>query len=376
MAPNAFRSTRFDNRDKLQCRHGGKLARMEQPSRLKLAIRALFEEAVEFSFCYPLMVVPEAGPKNSLHYYLYKYRKMPPYRSVMRLDPNGIAQVWGRLTGAVYKPAFVATYALHNLEDYLCSRDQRCLDIFFNQIHWLEQYAVLRSDGAVVWPHCFDLEEGPVRPKAPWISANAQGLVISALVRAWRITRQPRLWELLKGSTKVFQLDHDCNGVRVRTGRHIVYTEVPGVPAPGIMDGFMRSLLGLYDLYIETADETIHTLFTEGIDGLRHFLPKWDYRQKWSMYSNRLYLCPPGYHCLNRLLLTVLANLTGDPDLAEQAAAWNPNQLSVLDRAEIYLAFLWTKNACRLKYRVWRQVRGELESRDRAQATSSALNTT
>src|SRR5215470_13687906 len=32
------------------------------------------------------------------------------------------------------------------------------------------------------------------------------------------------------------------------------YTEVPGGPLPGILDGFMISLLGLYDLYIETED--------------------------------------------------------------------------------------------------------------------------
>lgn len=345
---------------------------MQQPSLIKVAVRTLYEEVIEFGFCYPLMIVPEAGPKESLHYYVYKYCKTPPYRSVLRLDPEGIAQAWGRLTGAVYRPGFIAAYALRNLEQYLRTDDQQCLAVFHKQVDWLERHAVVRRDGSVVWEHNFDLDEGPVRLKAPWISANAQGLVISALVRAWRITQQPRLLELLRGSVRVFQLDHTCDGVRIQAGKHTVYTEVPGLPAPGIMDGFMTSLLGLYDLHTETGDRVVWRLFQEGVEGLRYFLPLWDYRKKWSMYSNRGYLSPPGYHCLNRLLLTVLANLTGDSYLAEYAAAWNPDRLSLPDRAEIYLAFLLTKNACRLKYRVWRQGKRESEYREREPAAAMA----
>jgi hypothetical protein len=328
---------------------------MQLPSRLECAIRTLYEEIAEFSFDYPVKPVPQAGPKESLHYYTYKYRKTPPFRSVMRLDSHGIAQEWGRVTGVVYRPAVVAMYGLGNLGHYLRTGDEAHLNIFLNQVNWLEQHAVIRADGAVVWPHYFDLREGNIALKAPWVSANVQGYVISALVRGWRITHRPRLLELLNGSARVFQLDCESNGIRVQAEDQVVYTEVPGMAAPGIMDGFMRSLLGLYDLYVETTDPGVYELFKQGVAGLRHFLPKWDYRKKWSLYSNRDYLCPPAYHCLNRLLLSVLARLTGDPCLAEYAAAWNPDRLSAFDRAEIYLAFLLTKNACRLKYRTWRQ---------------------
>src|ERR1039458_468512 len=325
------------------------------PETLKFALRVLYEEIAEFRFDYPLMIVPEAGPKESLHYYLYKYRKTPPYRRVMRLDSNGIAQVHGRVTGVVYRPAFVAMYGLGNLGHYLRSGNQAHLNIFLNQANWLEQNAVIRTDGAVVWPHHFDLQEGPILLRAPWVSANVQGFVISALVRAWRITRRPRLLDLLKGSARVFELDCASNGVRVQSKGHIVYTETPGLSAPGIMDGFMRSLLGLFDLYVEMGDPKAHELFMEGVEGLKYFLPRWDYRRKWSLYCNREYFCSPAYHCLNRMLLSVLARLTGDSCLSDYAEAWNPERLSALDRAEIYLAFLLTKNACRLKYRTWNE---------------------
>ena len=325
--------------------------------KLKCAARTLYEEVAEFRFDYPVMAAPEAGPKESLHPYLYKYAKTPPYRSVMRLDSNGIARVWGRETGIVYRPAFVAMHGCSHLSEYLLSGGREHLDIFLNQVEWLEKHAVLRADGAVVWPHDFDMQEGPVRLRAPWVSSYAQGHVISALVRGWRITRRPRLLELLQGSARVFELDCEHNGVRVEAEGHVVYTEVPGLPAPGIMDGFMRSLLGLYDLYVETGDRKVWELFGQGVEGLRHFLPRWDYRRKWSLYSNAEYLCPPAYHCLNRMLLTVLARLTGESYFTEYAEAWDPAHLSRLDRAEIYLAFLATKNACRWRYRTWRHER-------------------
>ena len=324
-------------------------------SRIRLAVRRFCEEVVEFRFHYPLMIVPEAGPKTFLHYYLYKYEKTPRHRRVMCLDSDGIPQVWGRTTGLVYRPAFVAMYGLGRLNEYLQTGDQSFLDIFVRQCSWLQDQAVFRNDGAVVWTHDFDLQDGPVLLKAPWVSANVQGFVISALVRYYRIKKVPEILGLLKKSLRVFQLDQEDGGVRVRAEGHIVYTEAPGLPEPGIMDGFMRSLLGLYDLYVETGDQEVYDLFTQGIEGLRYFLPRWDYRKKWSWYANRHYLCAPAYHNLNRMLLEVLARLTNDAYFAEYARSWDPDRLSSVDRAEIYLVFLWTKNMCRWKYRTWLQ---------------------
>jgi hypothetical protein len=323
--------------------------------RLRCAFQTTYDEVADFRFDYPLRIVPEAGPKKSLHYYLFKYGNTPRYRPVMRLDSEGVARVSGRVTGVVYRPSFVAMYALSNLNQFLQTSDPTRLDIFLKQVSWLENHAIRREDGAVVWPHDFDLQEGSVFLKAPWISANVQGFVISALVRAFRLTGRAVLSELLMRSTKVFHLDWRENGIRVESEGHVVYTEIPGLPAPGIMDGFLRSLLGLYDLSVETGDSDVYRLFEEGIDGLQYFLDKWDYRKKWSIYSNNAYLSPPAYHHLNRLLLQCVARITNNSCFERCAENWNPECLSKCDRAEIYTVFLITKNACRIKYRTWNQ---------------------
>jgi len=338
--------------------------RARAPDAFKCALRALKKEIFGFSFDYPLYVVPESAAKESLHYHLYSDALA---WEALRLDSNGIPQAWYRVTGAVYWPSYIAWYGLVQLGHYLRRGDEANLNAFLKQVTRLEQNAVWRSDGAVVWPMNFDYPNGAMVLKAPWISAYTQGLVISALVRAWRLTNRPALRELLKSSAKVFELDVKDSGVRVSLDGHTLYTEIPGGPLPGIMDGFMTSLIGLHDLYLETGDPVTGRLFEEGIAGLKYALPRWDYGSKWSWYGCRAYLSPPAYHNLNCLLLEVLARLSGEPRLAEYAQRWSPKQLSALDRTEIYLGFLLTKNANRWRHRTWRQ------KLDKASAPSRTL---
>ena len=328
------------------------------PESLRYAFRALNREILQFRFTYPLDMVAEAGPKESLHYFLYSEKLS---WSVMSMDAAGIPRARLRVAGLVYKPAYIAWWGLVNLGHFLRHHDEDSRNIFLNQLDWLESNAVVRDDGAVIWPNRFDCLQGTTFLKAPWISAYDQGMVISALVRGYRLTKRPHLLELLQGASKVFELEVGKGGVRASLTSGALYCELPGQPIPGILDGFMTSLLGLYDLSVETRDPAVQTLFEQGIDGLKHLLPMWDYHNRWSWYGSRAYLCPPSYHWLNRALLDILAQLSSDDCLARYAAAWNPQRLSLAGRAEIFLGFLITKNACRIRHRTWRQNRTKVQ---------------
>lgn len=320
---------------------------------LRHALRALQNEIFEFRFRYPLNVIPQAGPKESLHYYLHSDKLS---WSVMSMDSSGIPRARGRLYGEVYKPSYIAWWGLVNLGHYLLRSDKNGREVFLRQIDWLEDHATIGPQGAVVWTNPFDSVEGDTVLVAPWVSAYDQGMVISALVRGYRITRRPRLMELLRGARHIFEISTQDGGVRqTLPGGAVVYSEVPGTPTPGILDGFLTALLGLYDLFVETNDPQVEELFREGINGLKSALPVWDYRQKWSWYASRAYLCPPAYHVLNANLLKIIARLASDPGLAAQADRWNLDRLSLADKIEIYFAFLLTKNWRRARHRTWRQ---------------------
>lgn len=321
---------------------------------LRLALRTLRKEIWHFEFLYPLEVDPEAGPAESLHYYLYSERLS---WSVMVSDSSGVPRVRHRLYGEAYAPGYIAWWGLVHLGHFLRHGDEGSRETFLRQVDWLERFATVREDGAVVWENPFHLLEGSTLLCAPWPSADTQGKVISALVRAYRLTKRPRLLELLRGSSRIFELTVKDGGVRIPFTKGSLYTEKPGTPVPVILDGFLTALLGLYDLATETKDSRVEGLFREGIEGLKLMLPQWDYRGKWSWYGARAYLCSPAYHKLNHLQMMTLARLSEDKTLAHYAQSWRMERLSRVDRAEIYAAFLLTKNLSRVKHRTWRQNR-------------------
>jgi hypothetical protein len=326
---------------------------------LSYALLALRNELVRFRFDYPLEIDPDAGPKESLHYYLYSDRLS---WEIMRMDPTGIPRARMRLAGVVYKPAYIAWWGLVQLGHFLRHHDEASRDSFLKQVNWLESHATIRDDGSVVWTNNFDILHGKTLLRSPWISAYDQGLVISTLVRGYRLTRRPHLLELLQGATQIFALDVRQGGVREQLHTGTLYSELPGQGIPGIQDGFMTALLGLYDLYVETGNPATGKLFSDGIEGLRAMLPAWDYRKRWSWYGSRAYLSPPPYHCLNRALLEVLGRLTADALFAEYAEAWRPERLSALQRTEIFVVAIISKNACRARNRTWRLNRAKVQA--------------
>lgn len=309
------------------------------------AVRALGRELVGFRVGYPLEIVPDAERPDSLRYHLHSDRL---FLDGLELDPRGVPRKRYRLLGLQYNPLFVAWWGLHHLERAAREGPAGPLDVFRAQLDWLRDHAVTRHDGAVVWPCRFDWQEGRARLRAPWISAMYQGVVISALVRGYRLTGDPRLLELALAGSRVFEIDVEAGGVRSREPGYVLYEEYPAFPLPRILDGFLLSLLGLYDLHAQTGDGAVGRLFEEGMDGLVRHLGRWDYRGKWSWYGSHGYLCPPHYHALNRALLAILSRITGEETLARTARAWGPDRLSPLDRAEVFLVFTITKNRARL----------------------------
>ncbi len=257
------------------------------------AAGALRKELLDFRFEYPVEVVPAAGAKASLHYYVYSDRL---FFDAMEPDADGIPIQRSRQFHT-YNPAYIAWYGL------------------------------------------------------------VQGLAMSLLVRAYRITGETELLDQCRGAAVVFARTVADGGVRTIEEGHVVYEEYPGVPSPRVLDGYLFSLLGLYDLATETGDPAIRRLFDEGIDGLTHNLPFWDYKGKWSWYGSHGYLCPPHYHNLNCVLLSSLASLTGEPALQRYADAWTPAHLTAFGRAEVFLFFMLTKNRSRLRHLLRRRTR-------------------
>lgn len=313
---------------------------------LTYAARALRRECLEFRFHYPVEEVMEAGPVDSLHYYVWSDSL---FLENMDFDSAGIPRKSYRRQGPQYNPLFIAWWGLHTLELYLRKGDKADLEKSLAQVRWLKANAVHRADGAVVWPCYFTWREGRCVLESGWISAMYQSVVISLLVRGYRVTGDPDLLELCLQGTGVFHQSVEEGGVRTIEHGHVLYEEYPAFPLPRVLDGLIFSLLGLYDLAVQTRNPEVETLLKQGVEGLKSSIGMWDYRGKWSWYGTHGYLCPPHYHTLNYLLLGILGRQIGDVALMNHAAQWNVRNLSLLSKAEVYVVFLLSKNLARLR---------------------------
>lgn len=313
---------------------------------MNYALRALRQELLGFRFNYPLEVSEKAGAADSLHYYLWNPTL---FLDNLIFDEHGVPRKRYRAQGPQYNPLFIAWWGLFNLQRYLGTQDYEYCRKFLNQVEWLKRNAVHRPDGAVVWPCYFDWQEGHCKLTSPWISAMYQGVVISTLIRAYRMDRDQELLDLCQNAARVFSQSIEEGGVKTSKGTGSLYEEYPAYPLPRVLDGFLFSLLGLYDLAIETKSSDVRRLFDEGIEGLKGTVEAWNYKNKWSWYGSHGYLCPPHYHKLNATLLAILGRLAGDEMLMRYAKFWDTHERTLADKMEIFCMFVMTKNLARLK---------------------------
>lgn len=319
---------------------------------LQWAARALRKDILDFWTEYPLELVPAAGPREALDYYIYSARLS---WSEMELDDAGIPQYLGRVWGRMYCPTDIAWYGLVKLQGYLNGENSEGREIFLRQVEWLMANAQESPGRGIVWPYPVDWQEGDCRLTAPWPSAICQGHAISALVRAYRLTGDPATLELCRRATVPFGRSIPEGGIRFEVDGRTLYAEYPGYPTPRILDGFLVSLLGLHDLHQETQDAAVKALLDAGLGGLKHLLPYWSYRRRWTWYGSRSYLCSRAYHTQHRLFLLSLARVLQDRELAHYAELWDIDRLTWWARLDIFIALLVTKNLSRIRHRTWRQ---------------------
>src|SRR6516225_253947 len=152
--------------------------------------RALWLEAFGFRFDYPIELVPEAGPRSSLHYYIYSDRL---FFDMMELDANGVPCHRTRTLKTFYNPAYVAWYGLMKLEQRLRSGETAC-EAFWTQIKWLVDHGVSQADGSAVWCFPVDFQEGRALLKSPWVSIGKMSMKAGS--------GQPRMERFFSKSTR------------------------------------------------------------------------------------------------------------------------------------------------------------------------------
>uniref|UniRef100_A0A914YSP9 Heparosan-N-sulfate-glucuronate 5-epimerase n=1 Tax=Panagrolaimus superbus TaxID=310955 RepID=A0A914YSP9_9BILA len=162
-----------------------------------------------------------------------------------------------------------------------------------------------------------------------WHSAMAQGHGLSVLTRAYHLTKDSRFAKAAAKSLNLFNLSAKDGGVKNQLFGYDWFEEYPTTPGTYVLNGFMYSLIGLYDFStIKEYGNESKVLFENGLNSLRTFLPLYD-TGSGSVYDLRhlgLKSSPNiarwDYHAVHIYLLKWLHTITNDSFFNEVADRW------------------------------------------------------
>ncbi len=161
--------------------------------------------------------------------------------------------------------------------------------------------------GGLAWEYYFTFDGG--RP--PWVSSLAQGTGLQAIARsAVKLGRMPELLPRIQEGLELFERAPPT-GVRVQTADGVHYAQYSFWPDLRILNGFVQSLVGLYDVAQLTGDQRAAQLFADGERAARVEVPTHD-TGAWSLYSRGAIERESdlGYHTLLRDFLSGLCDRT------------------------------------------------------------------
>jgi hypothetical protein len=133
--------------------------------------------------------------------------------------------------------------------------------------------------GGIAWEYMFHFDGG----SPPWTSGLSQGTALQVLSRAWSRFKEPADLTAAQQALGIFETAPP-EGVRVKTSAGAEYAEYTYAPSDKILNGFIQSLVGLYDYTSITKDPLGLQLFEAGDAEARTETPHYD-TGAWSMYD-------------------------------------------------------------------------------------------
>lgn len=231
-------------------------------------------------------------------------------------DPDILIPKYKVDTGdTVYFSIGVFQYGLAAYDLYSKTKEDKYKDKLLACSDWaLEKQ---QEDGSWV---SFDF----VTPEAPY-SSMAQGEGISLLLRAHIVTQNEAYLSAAKKACEFLLKPLSEGGVCEYSGDEVYLYEYTNLPL--VLNGWIFSIWGLYDLYKYTKEENLKPILDRTIATLKRSLPSFDMKY-WSKYDAGKCVASPFYHSLHIAQLRVMYKLFGGEEFSEYAQKWEKYQNS------------------------------------------------
>lgn len=238
-------------------------------------------------------------------------------------DENGIiAYVKSDVESDVYyNPNAVAEYAIIQYENFLRTSKEKYLGEFKKNADWLAENATAVGDDKVCFYYLYDTPE----EKAPWGSGIAQGIGISALLRASQAFDEPRYLDVAERAFNMLDAPIREGGFRFENEQFKLWYEEDN-HCGHILNGHIYALLGVYDLYRVTQNEFYHQKFLAGVQTIKENIALFDMGFNTKYNADSSYPANTPYHSIHMTLFQILHNITGDKFFLDRANRFNDYQ--------------------------------------------------
>jgi hypothetical protein len=242
-------------------------------------------------------------------------------------DATGVRMVvYG---GRLYDhPVGQAQFGLLNLTSYVRTHDAFYLNRAIAQANRLVARRVV-SGGAYFFPYRYPHRIGPASTdvqRVPWYSSMAQGLAVALFCRLYAVTHSR--WWLTYAGYAFASLTHGPSSTapwttRVDSSGYLWFEEYPMLPpshSDRTYNGFMFTVIGVYEYWHTTHSATAAALFDGGATTIRRMFPL--YRQPG--WISRYCLAHPthvsaSYHAIHEGRLLTLYSMTHSSAFAADA---------------------------------------------------------
>ncbi len=202
-------------------------------------------------------------------------------RAQHSFDERGVPILKIADVGEQRHPAWIAIYALAYAGEETYDEKLKGLkniDKFRACIDWLSINLKQKKNDLWVWEYGFDNTYNDINIKAPWSSAFAQAVGIQAMLASFRLDGEPEHLELAKNAAKSLFTPLGQGGFLFQRNQDVWFEEIPEPQSnpSHILNGHMRVLLALRDLFDATGERHYHDWFQRGLQTLERWLPLFD----------------------------------------------------------------------------------------------------